>query len=139
MVEIHLQSDVYKDYASKLLKSGTLKPRNGDISDGFHQPIHPIKCALKGELGTSEWLVYDFITRHFLASLSKDAVGNEKTVRVKMGREYFTINTLDVQDKNYLEIYSFDSWSKSSLIPDDWKKGMKLQVDSLTLVEGKQE
>jgi DNA topoisomerase IA len=35
-----------------------------------------------------EFKVYELVTRHFLASLSKDAVGNETSVQIKIASKF---------------------------------------------------
>ena len=57
-------------------------------------------------------MIYDILTRHFLASLSKDAIGNEKTVKVEMGGESFSCSGVQVEQTNFLDIYPYDSWSE---------------------------
>ena len=55
-----------------------------------HPPIHPIKCSA----GEANWSaekkrLYDFVTRTFLATCSKAAVGFETRVDVDIGGEAF--------------------------------------------------
>ena len=40
---------------------------------GDHPPITPMRCANFNELGDS-WKLYEYITRHFIASLAPDMV-----------------------------------------------------------------
>ena len=64
----------YQAYASKLLAEDKfLRPRAGNKNDQAHPPIHPVKAAARGQMTDEEWKVYDLISRHFLASCSKDA------------------------------------------------------------------
>lgn len=51
-------------------------PRKGKHDDEAHPPIHPTKCASPRQLNGSEWKLYDFIVRHFLACCADDAKGN---------------------------------------------------------------
>ena len=55
-------------------------PRQGKKSDQAHPPIHPIKYT--ADLHGDEAKVYEFIVRHFLACVSRDAVGAETTVNI---------------------------------------------------------
>lgn len=58
-------------FARRVLDEG-LNPRQGKKSDQAHPPIHPTKYA--GNLANeNERKLYEFIVRHFLACLSKDA------------------------------------------------------------------
>ena len=50
-------------------------PRNGNKDDKAHPPIHPVKNADRDRLSGDEWRIYELLSRHFLATLSKDAVG----------------------------------------------------------------
>lgn len=71
------------------LKNGEFStPRKGKKNDKAHPPIHPTKYA--GNLAGDEKRVYEFVTRRFLACCSKDAEGQETTVEVLCGGEYFS-------------------------------------------------
>ena len=56
--------------ANKELWAGPMK---GKHDDKAHPPIHPVKNADRSQLSNDEWRIYDLLTRHFLASISKDA------------------------------------------------------------------
>ena len=49
--------------------------------------------------------VYEFVVRHFLAACSKDAMGFKTVVDVKIADEMFSVEGLQVIDRNYLNIY----------------------------------
>lgn len=61
---------------SKRLWAG---PRSGTKDDKAHPPIHPVR-ALPPDTLTNYKQVYDLLATHFLASLTKDAVGRETKV-----------------------------------------------------------
>ena len=73
---------------ARLQNGGFTPPRKGKKNDKAHPPIHP--TAYAGTLAGDEKRVYEFITRRFLASCSKDAEGQETTVEVMCGGEMFT-------------------------------------------------
>ena len=63
-------------YARSLLDENLfMRPRAGKKDDEAHPPIHPTKAASREELGGTDWRVYEIISRHFLATCSKDALG----------------------------------------------------------------
>jgi DNA topoisomerase III len=64
-------------------------PKNGKLDDKAHPPIHPVKYPTLEELTPDEWKIYDILTRHFLATISKDAVGAETTIKAEIGGEEF--------------------------------------------------
>ena len=55
--------------ANKELWAG---PKKGKEDDKAHPPIHPVKNAERAGLLPDEWKIYDLLTRHFLATISKD-------------------------------------------------------------------
>jgi DNA topoisomerase-3 len=86
-----IESPEYGDFARKV-GSGEMwgGPKNGKLDDKAHPPIHPVKNARKEELNNDEWKIYELLTRHFLATVSKDAVGSETNIKADMGKETFT-------------------------------------------------
>ena len=72
-------------------------PRNGDKDDKAHPPIHPVKVAGEKDFESPmELKIYDLICRHFLASLSKDAIGNKTSVEISVGEELFSTAGLNI-------------------------------------------
>jgi DNA topoisomerase III len=64
-------------------------PKKGKNDDKAHPPIHPVKNAPRAELSNDEWRIYELLSRHFLATISRDAVGSETIITVTMGGEGF--------------------------------------------------
>ena len=61
--------------------------------------------------------VYEYITRHFLACCSKDAVLAETELQVAIGYEWFNARGIIIKEKNYLDIYKYERQSENSLPP----------------------
>ena len=57
------------DDVRELLSAGMQKPRKGNDA-GDHPPITPMKAASEAELGHDAWRLYDYIARHFIATVS---------------------------------------------------------------------
>ena len=135
LVEDVQASSVYGAYCNKLLTQNRYNnPKIGSGDDKAHPPIHPVRYAENNELNAKEKKVYDLIMRHFLATLSPDAKGQETTIRVKMGEEFFRTKGLIVEDKGYLEIYTFDYWS-NSYVPN-FSEGEVVVPYSLNMEKG---
>ena len=62
-----------------------------------------------------EWRVYEIICRHFLACISKDAVGSETKVDVALGGEMFVAKGLIIEERNWLEVFPYEKWSDTVL------------------------
>ena len=116
LVEDMRESNSYGAYCEKLLNEQEGRynnPKMGKGDDQAHPPIHPVRYSSDENLNQKEKKIYDLIIRHFLATVSPDARGQETTIRVKMGEEYFRTKGLIIIDKGFLEIYPFDNWSNS--------------------------
>ena len=55
------------------------------------------------------------LSRHFLGSLAKDAIGFETVIKAEMGGEFFSLTGLLIEQYNYLEVYTFEKWSEKSV------------------------
>lgn len=108
IAEAHQQHPEWGQFAERVIAWGP-NPRNGKKSDEAHPPIHPTKCA--NNLTGDEKRVYDLVARHFLACVSKDAVGSETIVTVNIADEIFTASGLVILERNYLDVYPYDKWN----------------------------
>jgi DNA topoisomerase-3 len=78
-------------------------PRKGNQDDKAHPPIHPVKNAEKANFEEdNEWKIYEILARHFLATLSKNAIGDQTDVEVKIADEIFNCKGLIVKQQNWL-------------------------------------
>uniref|UniRef100_A0A1B0A940 DNA topoisomerase n=1 Tax=Glossina pallidipes TaxID=7398 RepID=A0A1B0A940_GLOPL len=87
IVEEQVGHAVWGTFAQRVKEWGP-NPRNGNKSDQAHPPIHPTKMA--HNLVGKEANVYELICRHFLACVSKDAVGSETIVNINIEGEKFS-------------------------------------------------
>lgn len=74
-------------FANKILEIDGFysAPKKGRQDDKAHPPIHPVKNAEQKKLDGSEWRIYEIICKHFLACLSKEAIGNATKIEVDIG------------------------------------------------------
>ncbi|XP_036143952.1 DNA topoisomerase 3-alpha isoform X2 [Monomorium pharaonis] len=112
LVEQQVTNPNWGGFAQNLLESG-ITPRQGKKSDQAHPPIHPTKYT--DNLQGNEAKVYEFVVRHFLACLSKNAEGRETTVDINIAEEKFTANGLEIIAKNYLDVYIYEKWSDKQI------------------------
>jgi len=52
----------------KIIAAGINRPKKGHDA-GDHPPITPMKHATRNELDGDSWRLYDYITRHFIATV----------------------------------------------------------------------
>lgn len=105
----------------------------GNKSDQAHPPIHPTKFA--NNLSGDEKRIYELITRHFLACCDKDAHGFEVSVEATISEELFTIKGLQIEEKNYLEVYPYEKWFDKEIAK--FNMGETFTPDSIMMNEGK--
>uniref|UniRef100_A0AC35TVD5 DNA topoisomerase n=1 Tax=Rhabditophanes sp. KR3021 TaxID=114890 RepID=A0AC35TVD5_9BILA len=115
LIEQQSMSSEWGEFASNVMGSGGPKPRNGNKSDQAHPPIHPLKFATKDQLQGNMWRIYELVVRHFLACCSRDAKGQETTIRLKVWDEIFCVNGLLIEDEGYLKVYPYDKWVDKKL------------------------
>ena len=97
-----------------LLYGWFVRYSKGNKSDQAHPPIHPTKPATN-LTDEEQRKVYELITRHFLACCWADAIGAEETVDIEINEEKFHAKGLRIIEKNYLEVYKYDSWGEKQL------------------------
>ncbi|KAG7098452.1 hypothetical protein E1B28_000402 [Marasmius oreades] len=120
------------DFATSLREGEFCAPRKGKNNDKAHPPIHPTAHA--GNLAGDERKVYEYISRRFLASCSKDAKGWQTTVEVICGDEYFAATGLTVTEKNYLLVYPYEKWNTNEL--PDFEEGNEFEPSICELRDG---
>ncbi|KAF5357377.1 hypothetical protein D9758_005864 [Tetrapyrgos nigripes] len=132
LIEKQTADPAWGGFANSLQEGEFNAPRKGKNNDHAHPPIHPTAHA--GNLTGDNKKVYEFITRRFLASCSKDAKGWETTIDIECGGEEFHTKGLRVLERNYLEVYPYDKWSDKEL--PDFTEGEEFQPSVCDLREG---
>ncbi|KAG5177013.1 DNA topoisomerase, partial [Tribonema minus] len=125
-------------YAAALLDGGAFEwPREGTNNDNAHPPIHPTASVDPATLHGDERGVYELVARHFLAACSRDARGQQTSVRAHMGEE-FSASGLMITERNWLEIYHpWERWSDKAI--PTFTVGQEFVPTSLMLTEGRTE
>lgn len=112
LVQQQTESGNWGNFAQRVLQDG-INPRQGKKSDQAHPPIHPIKFT--NGLHGNEAKVYEFVVRHFLACVAKNAEGQETIVDIDIAGEKFVANGLQIIAKNYLDVYVYEKWNAKEI------------------------
>lgn len=107
-------------------------PRRGQNNDMAHSPIYPLKSG--SGLVNNDKKIFDYIARRFLGCISKNARGMEIHVRIKVGNEEFKLTGLQIIERNYLDIFTYDSWNEKKI--NDYILNEKVSLDGLEVSEG---
>jgi DNA topoisomerase-3 len=62
-----------------------------------------------------EFQIYELVARHFLACVSGDARATQTNVEFKVKAEMFEMKGLAIQERNYLDVYKYESWGGNSI------------------------
>ncbi|KAL7572581.1 hypothetical protein ACA910_000398 [Epithemia clementina (nom. ined.)] len=132
-------------YAHKLLNEGKFQmPRAGQHDDQAHPPITPCKAVSPHTIAdANQRRVYTLVVKHYLACCSRDAVGRETTLTVRLGNqedgshEEFSAKGLMILEHNWLEIYQpWERWSTGQGELPHVQVGSRIMPHSLVLKEG---
>ncbi|PPJ59249.1 hypothetical protein CBER1_05328 [Cercospora berteroae] len=125
----------WANYAQGLINGGFRWPRDGRHNDKAHPPIHPVNFVAANALDDESQRVYEFVTRRFLACCSDDAKGSKTEVSIAYGPETFHASGLTVLQRNYLDVYPYDKWTSSQVLPD-FQQGESFVPTSALMHEG---
>ncbi|RPB11715.1 DNA topoisomerase [Morchella conica CCBAS932] len=137
LVDKQIQSESWGQFAQGLMDGGFSQPCMGKNNDKAHPPIHPVAFVAPSALATAdERKVYELITRRFLACCSEDAIGETTTVNIKYGDEHFHTSGLIVRKRNYLDVYIYEKWVSSQILPK-FRDGERFIPTEANITEGK--
>jgi DNA topoisomerase III len=123
------------EYATAMLADPNARvraPLRGGHDDKAHPPIHPTKAwnASQDDRGK----LYNLIVRHFLASLSPDAVAATTRVTAEFGGELFTAGGTTIVQRGWLDIFPYERWN-NTLIPN-YQTGETFEPTAVQLNKG---
>ncbi|XP_034190961.2 DNA topoisomerase 3-beta isoform X1 [Osmia lignaria lignaria] len=121
------------DQVRKILMTGINRPKKGhDVGD--HPPITPMKHATRSELDGDSWRLYDYITRHFIATLAPDCRYLSTTVKFEIGMEIFTANGHSLIDPGYTSILTWQALGSNDTLPK-FTVNEKVNIQETKLLE----
>ncbi|XP_023129112.1 DNA topoisomerase 3-beta-1 isoform X1 [Amphiprion ocellaris] len=116
-----------------LLSTGLNRPRKGTDA-GDHPPITPMCAASEGELGSDGWRLYEYITRHFIATLTQDCKYLQTTIDFNIGKEAFSCSGKTLISPGYTAVMPWQGIPLEEAMPD-CERGDSFTVDEIKLVE----
>nr|XP_048308371.1 DNA topoisomerase 3-beta-1 isoform X4 [Myodes glareolus] len=123
----------WADLVKQLLAEGINRPRKGHDA-GDHPPITPMKSATEAELGGDAWRLYEYITRHFIATVSHDCKYLQSTISFRIGPEKFTCSGKTVISPGFTEIMPWQSVPLEESLPT-CQKGDTFTVGEVKMLE----
>ncbi|KPJ18846.1 DNA topoisomerase 3-beta-1 [Papilio machaon] len=99
---------------------GRLKPRMGDKGPekGIEIQIRGIEnLYTESELEGDMWRIYDYVTRHFIATLCRDCRYLCTTATFQIGTETFSYSGNTLVDAGYTEVMHWQAFGKDEFVP----------------------
>ena len=94
----------------------------------------PMACATEEDLGGNDWRLYDYITRHFIASLASDAKYDKIKIKFSLGGEFFSYSGKRIISEGFTSLMPWLK-SKDEIKVDMLEKGEQLPVASVEVKE----
>ncbi|XP_046748584.1 DNA topoisomerase 3-beta-1 [Diprion similis] len=117
----------------KILSIGMNRPKKGHDA-GDHPPITPMKSASRNELDGDAWRLYDYITRHFIASVAFDCKYLSTTVKFEIGTETFTAVGKTLLDPGYTTVLTWQAFGANETLPK-FTSGENANIHEVKLLE----
>nr|XP_015221342.1 PREDICTED: DNA topoisomerase 3-beta-1 [Lepisosteus oculatus] len=123
----------WADTVRALLSEGLNHPRKGSDA-GDHPPITPMRSASENELGSDGWRLYEYITRHFIATVSHDCKYLQTTIVFSIGTETFICTGKTLISAGFTEVMPWQSIPEEENLPA-CERGDAFAVDDIKLLE----
>lgn len=129
----HSHHPVWGSYVRKLIEEGIAVPKSG-VDAGDHPPITPMRVATEDELMGDAWRLYEYICRHFIASVSPDCKTIKSKAVFSIGKERFKVSGHRVSSPGFAEIMPW-LLPKDDLMPDLTSLPAQVPVESVKVAE----
>jgi DNA topoisomerase-3 len=129
----------FGDYANRLLSDNNFQnPRAGQNDDNAHPPITPAKAVDPQSIADpTQRKIYTLVVKHYLACCSRDAVGRETELTLRIASEEFVAKGLMIIEKNWLDIYQpWEKWYTGQGELPRARVGSRIVPTSLVMNEG---
>ncbi|XP_028852836.1 DNA topoisomerase 3-beta-1 isoform X2 [Denticeps clupeoides] len=123
----------WSDSVKTLLAEGINRPRKG-ADAGDHPPITPMRAASESELGSDGWRLYEYITRHFIATISHDCKYLQTTISFSINTESFSCSGKTLISTGYTEVMPWQGIPLEEALPV-CERGDSFTVDEVKLQE----
>lgn len=126
---------VWGEYVRSLLATGPHVPKGG-VDVGDHPPITPMRMTTEADLGGSDaWRLYQYVTQHFIGSVSTDCKYFRTRVELMGAGEQFSCTGQNVLNPGFTAIMPWLGVSEENL--PSFSVGESVQVAEVELYQGR--
>ena len=122
----------FKKDADFLLSKKELIPSRGKKETKDHPPIYPVTAASKEKLSEKQWKIYELIARRFFATLSDEAITENLSIDILLGKEPFVARGQRILKLGWKEVYPYSTIKEVFLPP--LKEGEMVNLEKLDLL-----
>lgn len=123
---------LWSENVKELLQNGISTPKSGHDA-GDHPPITPMQNASEYELGGDMWRMYDYIARHFMATLAPDMTQEVTTVTVDIESQIFKANCSTVVNPGFTKFLPKAASLNEPTIPLSIKEGDEVLISEIKI------
>jgi DNA topoisomerase-3 len=128
-----IHNNPWGEYCKELLAGSRARPKAG-VDMGDHPPITPMRAAHPHDLGGDSWRIYEYVCRHFIASVSPDCKFIKSKVTIDLHGESFSVSGKILEDPGWTAIMP-GSGIKEEKVPDV-QQGDELHMSEVKLQAG---
>lgn len=143
----HASHEIWGASARLVLSAATktgqapLRPPLSGIDRGDHPPITPMRACRRGDVrgGASDWRLYEFVARHFIASMMPPLRYSEHVCSLRVGGDHqFTYTWHSILDRGWADVmpWRLDDLHLNLDGAIDAKAGDRAIISSCQLTEG---
>ncbi|GMT13872.1 hypothetical protein PFISCL1PPCAC_5169, partial [Pristionchus fissidentatus] len=118
--------------ASRVMQEGINRPRGG-FDKGDHPPITPMRSD-PGALHGDNARVYEYVVRHFIATLMKNCVYEVTTAKLRCGEEEFSFQGKQLIDPGFTVILNASGAEKDVWMPRV-ERGDQMRLRSADVID----
>ncbi|MHA1593655.1 MAG: DNA topoisomerase [Candidatus Baldrarchaeia archaeon] len=130
----------YGKFADQILRMGWLRPKQGTIWKGDHEPIMPVDSAERHDprfRTENHWRAYDIIVRRYLALFMPPAVETRMRILLDINGEPFIAEVLTLKEEGFLKVWTWARKNYDPPIPLRRVKGDVIPVSRVYVEEKK--
>lgn len=120
-----------------LLREGHNRPRTDGKDVGDHPPITPVRSAHESDMDHDSWRVYELVTKHFIATISKDCkfYRTKAVIEIPSCGERFTLTGRRLIDPGFTKLLTSSGMEDVDIPP--LRRGDRMVVESVSVTTGK--
>jgi len=107
----------YKKLASKLLKKGELKPREGKKMDPAHPAVYPTGNLPERALSDQEKKIWDLVVRRFMAVFGESAIKQSMKATLLVNNHNFYLRGRRILKEGWMQFYKPYIRTEEVLLP----------------------